>query len=336
MERADYLSALLRGWWLIVVLGLVGLAVGLLLPKASQVGNTHWSSTSSFGSAPPATAGGSDLFGGAISTDQIIYYGNTDAVMAAASKLSRLNQATWAIRDAISLVGPPSQASSPTSATSGAEGVVEVKVVEPTSEAALALNQAYDQAMQLEVTGQAKEALASAESETEATLTSVEEEIFTGNYPAGLSAGALEDQVNALQNYLASLVITQPNTGFEILQAPADVYVTKVVSSSPLNSRPLRALGGLVIGLILGAVAALALWMLDKRIKTAKRAYAAFGYPVVGEIPSHSSDATEPYRMLWLSVFREPLPLPPADETEGWYAGESPVLESGVGSRSAP
>ena len=35
MERTDYWSALVRGWWLIVIFGLVGLAVGLLLPRPS-------------------------------------------------------------------------------------------------------------------------------------------------------------------------------------------------------------------------------------------------------------------------------------------------------------
>jgi hypothetical protein len=84
---------------------------------------------------------------------------------------------------------------------------------------------------------------------------------------------------------------------------------------------------------VLGALAALGLWLLDKRLKTAKRAQAAFAYPIVAEIPSDSSDATEPYRMLWLSVFREPLPLPPAEQNQRLYEGEDPVLEAGVGGR---
>ena len=33
MEWSDYRQALARGWWLIVVLGVVGLAVGVLLPR---------------------------------------------------------------------------------------------------------------------------------------------------------------------------------------------------------------------------------------------------------------------------------------------------------------
>ena len=91
---------------------------------------------------------------------------------------------------------------------------------------------------------------------------------------------------------------------------------------------------GLGIGLIVGALAALALWLLDKRLQTAKRAQAAFGYPVVAEIPFLSSESTEPYRMLWLSVFREPLPRPPSEQNERWYEGEDPVLDAGIGSPS--
>ena len=98
----------------------------------------------------------------------------------------------------------------------------------------------------------------------------------------------------------------------------------------------MRAAAGLVIGLVVGALAALALWLLDRRLKTAKRAMVAFGYPVVAEIPPYSSDATEPYRMLWLSVFREPLPLPPAEQNQRLYEGEDPVLDAGVGSTSGP
>ncbi len=33
MEWSDYRQALARGWWLIVVFGIVGLAVGVLLPR---------------------------------------------------------------------------------------------------------------------------------------------------------------------------------------------------------------------------------------------------------------------------------------------------------------
>ena len=38
--------------------------------------------------------------------------------------------------------------------------------------------------------------------------------------------------------------------------------------------------------------------------------------------------------MLWLSVFREPLPLPRGEQSDRLYDGEDPVLDRGIGSRS--
>ncbi len=329
MERGDYWSALVRGWWLIAILGLVGLAVGLLLPKASTVGTTHWESTSSIGSAPPAQDG--SLFGGGISTDQILYYSSTDQVMIDTAKLAGLGWPPWLVRDAITLVGPSTSGSS---SGTGNPGIIDVTVAAPTSAQALTLNNAYDEAMQLEINAVATQSLLGAEKQTETTLATIENQIATNTYAPGLSAAALEVQVAALQSHLAQLVVEQPGSGFQVLQAPSAVSLTKVITTSKFSSRPLRAAAGLVIGLVVGALLALALWLLDKRLKTAKRAQVAFGYPVVAEIPTDSSDSTEPYRMLWLSVFREPLPLPPSEQNERLYEGEDPVLDSGVGSRA--
>jgi hypothetical protein len=337
MERGDYWSALVRGWWLLALLGLVGLAVGLLLPRPDLVNETHWVSTSSFGSAPPAPADSGSNFGGGISPDQILYYANSDSVMNGTSTLAHLNEPAYEVRGQISLIGPPETTGPASSApSSGQAGVIDVSVTAPTSAKALALNNAYDQAMTYELQAVATDGLHSAEQQTEQTLVSVENDIATKNYPLGLSAQALEVQVSALQEHLATLVVEEPNTGFEVLQNPSASTVSQVTPSSATDSRPVRAAAGLVIGLVLGALAALALWLLDRRLKTAKRAQVAFGYPVVAEIPLLSSDSTEPYRMLWLSVFREPLPLPPTEQNERWYEGEDPVLGESVGSMSGP
>ena len=93
-------------------------------------------------------------------------------------------------------------------------------------------------------------------------------------------------------------------------------------------SRPVRALAGLLIGLLLGALVALARGLLDKRVNSAKRAQAALGYPVVAEIPAESSDSSEAYRMLWLSVFREPLPEA-VEQGDQWLEGADLALDSG-------
>ena len=131
-------------------------------------------------------------------------------------------------------------------------------------------------------------------------------------------------------------MIQQPGSGIQVVQAPSAASTVAVVTGTPtvIQNKTLRAVAGLLIGVVLGLLAAIVLWLLDKRLKTTKRAQVALGYPVVAEIPYESSDSTEAYRMLWLSVFREPLPLPPVEQSVGLYDGEDPVLEHGVGSRS--
>ncbi len=291
-------------------------------------------STSSFGAAPPPPTGGSNLFGGGISPDQILYYAGTDTVMTQTSNLAHLNEPPYVVRGQISLLGPPETTGGNGAASSGQAGVIDVKVTAPTSAQALALGNAYDTALSNELTSVAQGSLQGAEQQTESTLLSIESEILTNHFPPGLSVQALEVQVNALQTALANLVVQSPSSGFEVLQAPSAALVSQVTPSTTTSSTPVRAGAGLGIGLLVGALAALGLFLLDKRVQTAKRAQAAFGYPIVAEIPLHSRDSTEPYRMLWLSVFREPLPLPPSEQNERLYDGEDPVLVSGNGGQS--
>ncbi len=327
MERGDYWSALLRGWWLIVIVGLLGLAAGLASPR-HQV-QTQYVSTSSIGSPPTGSSDASNL-----APDQILYYAGTDTVLSAASKAAGLNWPAWVVRARLILLGPPSADGSSTGATSGQAGVIDVSTQGPTAADSLALNSAFDQALGNEVNSVAKATLAGTEAQTEAKLAAIEDEIAFKSYPPGVTTDALQIQVTALENYLATLVVEQPGTGYSILHTPVLAEVNKVTTGAVLNSRALRGAAGLLLGLLLGALLALAVWLLDRRLKTAKRAHHAFGYPVVSEIPAATSDSTEPYRMLWLSVFREPLPLPPSDEQQWLYEGEDPVLENDVGHRS--
>ena len=334
MERRDYWDALVRGWWLIAIFGLIGLGVGLMLPKGHI--STYYVSTSAMGAAPPAPQGGNNLLGGGISTDQITYYASTDQAMQWTSQLSGLNAPPWSIRNTINLLGPPSQNSQSNAGTSGQPGVVDVKVSATTPAAALAVNTGFDEAMELTVASAAKGALTTAEQQTEQTLARVAYESYTNTLPPGVTQGALQVQVNALQNYLASLVVQLPGTGFEIVQQPTAAGVAAVTTGKLASNQKLRLAAGLGIGMLLGALAAIGAWLMDRRLKTAKRAQTAFGYPVVAEIPDDTGEATEPYRMLWLSVFRQPLPLPPAEHTERLYQGESAELEPGLAGSTGP
>jgi hypothetical protein len=335
MELSDYWAALLRGWWLIVVFGLAGLAVPFLFaaPPKGHI-ETHYQSTSVIGS-PPTDNGSPSLIGGGISTGQILYYASTDAVMQETSQMSGLNLSLPETRGLISLVAPDGNSGS---GGGGLPGVVNVTVTEATASDALALDKAFVNAINDATNAAAKNALQSQEQQTEQTLNTVMTDIATNNFVPGLTAQALEVQVNALQQYLATLVIQQPGSGLQVVQAPAASSTVAIVTGTPtvVDNRTLRSLVGMLIGIVLGALAAVGLWMLDRRLKTAKRAHTALGYPVVAEIPFEASDSTETYRTLWLSVFREPLPLPPVDENQQWYGGEDPVLDHGVGSRAAP
>ena len=124
-------------------------------------------------------------------------------------------------------------------------------------------------------------------------------------------------------------------TGFQILQSTqADFAVPTKTVSQKFSSRPVRAVAGLLIGLLLGVLVALARGLLDKRVTSAKRAQAALGYPVVAEIPA-SSDSSEAYRMLWLSVFREPLPEV-AEQGDQWLEGADLTLDPGTWPGSEP
>ena len=132
---------------------------------------------------------------------------------------------------------------------------------------------------------------------------------------AGAKAATGQDDVHRLPD---TAVDSAP-----ILRSP-----TKTVSQK-FSSRPVRAVAGLLIGLLLGALVALARGLLDKRVTSAKRAQAALGYPVVAELPAESSDSAEAYRMLWLSVFREPLPEA-MEQGDQWLEGADLALDPGT------
>jgi hypothetical protein len=336
MELSDYWSALVRGWWLIVIFGLVGLAVPLLFapPPKGHI-SVSYRTTSVIGS-PPTSQNGASLIGGGITIGQILYYASTDTVMNETSRISGLNLPAATMRGLISVVDPNASQDSGQGGNADQNGVVNVTTSGAGPASALALNKAFVQAMNDSTNAAATNALLSSEKATEATLNTVLTDIATNNFLPGLTAQALQVQVEALQNYLASLVIQQPGSGLQVQQAPTAASTGAVVTGTPtvVQNRTLRAVAGLLIGLVVGALAALALWLLDRRLKTAKRAQNALGYPVVAEIPFETSESSETYRMLWLSVFREPLPLPPADEDAQFYGGEDPVLDRGAGSRA--
>jgi hypothetical protein len=272
MEWRDYGRALLRGWWLIVIFAVVGVAVGIFLPRGTA--HSSWTTTTVVGAPPTQVSPGASPLPPSVSADQIQFFADTDAVVAGAAALAHLNQPIPALRPLITVTGPTGSGAN---LTSGQAGVVTIKVKAPTVAEAVALNVGLDEALTYEITAAAP----------------------------GRA------------------------TGFRVLQSTAPDEAVKS-STSVVSSRKVRAGIGLVIGLIVGALLALAAGLLDRRLITARRAQGAFGYPVVAEIASNSS---EPYRLLWLSVFREPLPEY-EEPGGGWMdrlEGEDPMLELETG-----
>jgi hypothetical protein len=275
MEWSDYRQALARGWWLIVVLGIVGMAVGVLSPKT--VTQPQWLTTTAIGAPPGVDGGNSSPLPPGVTTEQIQFFADSDGVYAEAGQIAHVNQPTYELRSMITVTGPDSQ-----SAT-GQPGILQVQVKAPTRVESAGLNVAFDNSLELAVIG-----------------------------GAGLATG-------------------QPTyTGFRILQStqPDFAVATKTVTQK-FSSRSVRAIGGLLIGLLLGILVALARGLLDKRVTSAKRAQAALGYPVVAELPAESSDSAEAYRMLWLSVFREPLPEA-MEQGDQWLEGADLALDPGT------
>ena len=89
-----------------------------------------------------------------------------------------------------------------------------MSVTAPTSAAALSLNNAYDNAMQVELANLAVNGQKAAELAAQQQLLTIENEIATKTYPLGLDQQALEVQVSALQEHLADLVVQVPSDGF--------------------------------------------------------------------------------------------------------------------------
>lgn len=320
MGSIDYREAFARGWWLLVVLGLVGLGVGILLPSGQP--KPQWSTTSYVGANPGSLVATSPLAPG-VSTDQILFYANDDSVISGAGTAAHIDAPSWLLRNMIAVSGPATTSSG---ATTGQPGVVQVKVQAPTIAESVDLNNAFDAALAYQLAGAAIQQIATQEAQVKSSIATTEAQLLAENGGAGASTS--QSQLSALQDRLAQLSVTSTDTGFQVLRSSQSYPPTE--SKAPIaDSRPVRALAGLLIGLLLGALVALAVTLLDKRLSTAKRARAAFGYPVVVEIPPEESPSSEKYRMLWLSVFREPLSHP-VEQGERLVEGGDLMLDHGT------
>ena len=310
MEPVDFGGALLRRWWLLLVLGLVGLLVGLALP-VSHSGHSSplsWSTTAIVGASPPGGPGTSGALAGGVTTNQISFYARTDqVVLAAAKQVGRTGSLTELERE-ITVTAE--------SAKTGSVGTIKLSGTGATPDQSAAFTNAFaDQLgayMSSLVAQRNQGQLAAAKQK----VTDLESEIAAlGKTKASTS---LENQLNIASAQVQALSAASSSTGYLILQPAQASSATGGGGLSGLgSSRLVRGFAGLLIGLVLAAGIVLVLEMLDKRIRGSSRAEETFGYPVVAEIPIPSKEngagvvsvfsgastpTAEAYRMLRMSV----------------------------------
>ena len=100
------------------------------------------------------------------------------------------------------------------------------------------------------------------------------------------------------------------DSGYTVLHPAVSAVDSKALAKSSLTaSRKVRALAGLAVGAVLAAALVLLRELLDKRLRTAARAEAMFGFPVVAEIPlaAVSGRPAVPGLIPMVDVVRDPV-----------------------------
>jgi len=299
MEPIDYLGALRRSWRLLLVLAVVFAVVAVFLP----VGHKHrvkvalpWRATAIVGAAPNSEG---TLLNGGVSSAQIQFFATTQSTQQTVATAAGLNVPAFEFPNYMTASIVPAGTVSGYYGASASAGLkrssptlVELTAYGATAPEAVSLANEYAGQLNYVITNYATQR---AESSAKATA-STSNAVTTGY---------------TIQSY-----------------AEYAVKVTNPVAASPVASRKVRLLGGFVIGALVAAGIVLLRELLDKRIRTAARAEANFGFPVVVEIPVASlgpavsatvpvpavdvirdpdSAGAEAYRMLRMSVMFEPL-----------------------------
>jgi Mrp family chromosome partitioning ATPase len=324
MEPVDFGGALLRRWWLLLVLGLVGLLVGLALPVSHSGHPTplSWSTTAIVGASPPGGpgAGASGALAGGVTTNQISFYARTDeVVLAAAKQVGRKGSLTELERE-ITVTAASNKPTTAAGAATGddAAGTIKLSGTGETPDRSAAFTNAFAHQLGAYMGNLIAQRNQGQVAAAKQKVTDIEGEIAA--YGKTKVSPSLENQLNVALAQEEALSAASSSTGYLILQ-PAQASSATKTGGAGLDgigsSRLVRGFAGLLIGLVLAAGIVLVLEMLDKRIRGRSRAEETFGYPVVAEIPIPSKEngagvvsvfsgastpTAEAYRMLRMSV----------------------------------
>ena len=311
MEPVDFGGALLRRWWLLLALALVGLVAGLAAPVSHSRHSSPltWSTTAIVGASPPGQGANGALASG-VTTSQITFYARTDqVVLAAAKQVGR----TGSLSELESQITVTADAAKRAAAT----GTIKLSGTGATPGSSAAFTNAFANQLGIymsSLVGQRNQGQLAAAKQK---VSQLQAEIAALG-KARISAG-LQNQLNNALSQEQALATAAPSTGYLVLQ-PAEAssaIKTGGALGSIGTSRPVRGFAGLLIGLVIAAGIVLVLEMLDKRIRGSSRAEETFGFPVVAEIPIPSKEngagvvsvfsgastpTAEAYRMLRMSV----------------------------------
>lgn len=319
MEPVDFGSALLRRWWLVLALGLVGLLAGLAFP-ASHSGHSSprsWSTTAIVGASPPGAPGIPGALAGGVTTNQMSFYAHTDKVVLAAAKQVGRTGSVTELEDEITITAANPKANADAAAGTLAAGTLKLSGVGSTPGRSAAFTNAFADQLGIYMTSLVAQRDQGELDAAKLKVADLQGEIY---YLKGRASASLENELNQAVIQETALSNASSSTGYTVLQ-PAQA--SSAVSSggggltSLGSSRLIRGLAGLLIGLIVGAGIAFVLELLDKRIRSRSRAEETFGYPVIAEIPIPSKEngagvvsvfsgastpTAEAYRMLRLAV----------------------------------
>ena len=323
MEAVDFRGALLRRWWLLVVIGIVGALLGVVLQPGHAKASTSqkWTTIATVGIAPQITVSRGIGVNTTATVQEIVFYAHEASVISAAAQVAGIKEPVSQLESAVIIYGP----------TKGTQGEVALgTVADSPSESAAFSNAVVAQlGIYLDNLAKSSQQLALAAAQQKVALL---EKSISGSPKASANLSAQLSAALAQVQELSG----PPQTGYSVLQpASAATAVAEGTKSSGIKSSPLTAGAiGFVLGLLVGAAIVIQMAMFDKGLRTAKRAENAFGFRVIAEIPApqpvgpdgtdHSksdpamSAYLEAYRKLCMSVFLGELPLRAPEQESGY------------------
>jgi Mrp family chromosome partitioning ATPase len=306
MEPIDYQGALIRRWWWILILGVIGALIGLLIPvnHAKSGSGPTWKTTAFVG-AVPSGAGAGELTSG-INVNQIIFYAHKSDVAVAAAKAAGVSGAASKLQSKIEVTGPAKK--------SGVAGEVKIQTIGKSAKESAAFTNAFVAQLGDYIDGLFQSHQHAQLQEVQQRVSDLQSRIAA--LDGGKGAGGLTGQLNQALAQEQLLTTSKVDSGYQVLQPAMASSADKMGGSfqSLTSNRGARAALGFLLGALIALVIILVLEAFDKSLRTVARAESAFDFPVIAEIPGsaegHAFDASptslsheaEAFRILCASV----------------------------------